>query len=71
MSNDTMVQKAMKSTIINAFEIAEENMDEYWHDFYVLYRSTMMDAINTKRGTCAQLGGKIVLGTYVTVTPHA
>jgi hypothetical protein len=45
-------------TVIQDLEVPENEIK----DFRLIYRTTMMDAINTKRGTSAQTGGKIVLG---------
>lgn len=56
-TNETMVTMAIKTAMME-FQMHE---DEF-KGFYNVYRSTMMDAINTKRGTCAQLGGNIVSG---------
>ncbi|KAI2496794.1 hypothetical protein MHU86_17728 [Fragilaria crotonensis] len=54
-TNETMVTMAIKTAMME-FQMHEDK----FKGFYNVYRSTMMDAINTKRGTCAQLGGNIV-----------
>ena len=57
-SNEGMVENAIKVAMAEEFCIP----GDHFPAFYNIYRSTMMDAINTKRGTCAQLGGKVVVG---------
>ena len=57
-SNEKMVENAIKVAMEEEFRIPEDQFPR----FYNIYRSTMMDAINTKRGTCAQIGGRVVVG---------
>jgi len=58
-TNENIVQEAVRAAMVE-FQINQDNFSA----FFNIYRATMMDAINTKRGTCAQMGGNIVNGTY-------
>ena len=53
-----MVENAIKVAMEEEFCIPEDPFPR----FYNIYCSTMMDAINTKRSTCTQIGGKVVVG---------
>lgn len=63
LTNENMVTKAVETVMRNEFQISEPELITRFSAFYGKYRSSMMDAINTKRGTSAQLGGKAVMGT--------
>lgn len=58
-----MVTKAVETVMRKEFQMLDPEIGTRLPAFYGKYRSSMMDAINTKRGTCAQLGVKLVLGT--------
>lgn len=66
LTNESMVTKAVQSVMVGEFQMQDESAlhDPQFARFYGKYRSTMMDAINTKRGTCAQLGGKSMEGMW-------
>jgi hypothetical protein len=59
-TNENMVKEAVRAAMVE-FQVHEENFSL----FYNIYRATMMDSINTKRGTCAQTGSNIVLGKII------
>ena len=59
-TNENMVKEAIRAAMVE-FQVHEENFSV----FYNIYRATMMDSINTKRGTCAQTGSNIVLGKII------
>ncbi len=56
--NDTVLRKAMELVQRN-----ENAPGKYVHNFQVVYKSCFMEALNTKRSTCKQAGGRIVAET--------
>lgn len=62
LTNEGMVTKAVETVMRQEFQMDNDEVRERFAAFYGKYRSSVMDAINTKRGTSAQLGGKAFIG---------
>jgi hypothetical protein len=56
VNNDSMIQRAMNLVIDH--ENVERRNRVYFHMFY---KSVFCEALNTKRGSCKQAGGRIVV----------